>query len=410
MSSDSAQAIIHIIKDVILQGFLPTVALCTIIFYLLWNNVKDGNSPESDASAVEELVLDGKQNLLPFIVAKKINLLILHGSNNSHSSRLAEIICDESEKQNINPLMIEADEVDFNELPNLCQLDDFALLICTENLPDCTPPDSCSDLFTWMKQAEEDALPGIKYAIFGLSDSFKENERSNAVAETVSKHLERIGGTKILDVGHTYCQDADLDTSFEDKEFLSWTENFILSFKTIMSPNETFVVDKESDVETLASCAKRNIQATESEQQSNVDESHKVLLVTDNKELSDKLEKDLSNNGATVSAINSDEINMDDLSIVEDVSAVIFCTHGQKDMPLVSKSGDEGNINSLLEFIKKKGSIKFIIIGVNTDTNEEKALEERVAWISGNLWDDLKESDEESKIPEDWIKKIVNHM
>jgi len=409
MSSDSAQAVIHIIKDVILQGFVPTVALCTMIFYVLWNNVKDRNSPESDTSAVEDLILNGKQNLLAFIHAKKVNLLILHGSNNSHSSRLAEIICDEAEKNNINPLMIEADEVDFNELPKLCEIDNFSLLVCTENLSDCTPPDTCSDMIAWINESKENTLPGIKFAVFGF-DLNPENDKGNSVAEAVSKQLERIGGKKILDVGHTDCLEADLDTSFEDKEFLLWTENFILSFKKNTLPNEV-KCDKESNVETLARCAMRNIPGEESEKHSDDAKIRKVLLITDETDVSIKLKKDLTKDGTTISVMNSEEINLDDSTFIKNVSTVIFCTPGRKDLPFISTSDDKkGSMNSMLECIKKEENIKFIIIGMNMDTNETQAVEERVVWISGNLWDELKESDEESKIPDDWMKKIVAHM
>jgi len=409
--STSADAFFHIIKDVIVQGFVPTFALCTMIFYVIWSSAKEKKSVESNpSSAVEELVLNGKENLIEFVRAKKINLLILHGSNGTQSGRFAEILCDEAEKLDINPLMVEADDVDFESLHELASAKHLSLVICTQNLPKCTPPENSTLLFEWVTTADKSTFSGMHYAVFGFDEGLV-NEDINAVAKVFNNKLEQLGGEKVVDIGYSTCKDADLDTSFEDKDFLQWAEDFLINFKKLLAPKEPSIEEKlqQLTVENLSVDKDVPMETDDTvDSQGEKNEKPSIMIVNANKSLSMQLNEEITKVGKRTTIITSEDIQLDESQLIERFKEqpIVFCmptkceqgSPAEKAQTLLSRI-EEGNTNYQ--------GFKYMVVTASEDA-EDVILEKRVTQTAGNLWDQLKKTD--NNLLEGWFERLISEI
>ena len=139
-------------------------------------------------------------------------ILFLYGSNSGSAQSFANDMAGDAQRYGFQPTVATMDEY----ADNLTK--DVPIVIITASY-DGKPPHNAARFVQWLKQAEADSLPGIRYAVFGCGHT-DWVATYQAVPRLVDQLMSRHGGTKIIDRG-----EANAAGDFFG-EFETWAEQF----------------------------------------------------------------------------------------------------------------------------------------------------------------------------------------
>ena len=89
--------------------------------------------------------------------------------------------------------------IDFDDF-NEDQFRESRLAICLlSTYGEGEPTDNAAEFVKWLKSAEEGALQGLQYSVFGLGNT--EYEHFNRVGKLVDKQLEKLGASRAFELG-----------------------------------------------------------------------------------------------------------------------------------------------------------------------------------------------------------------
>jgi len=148
-------------------------------------------------------------------------LHVYFGSQTGTSEGYAEQLKKEASGHGFSPTVVDLDDFDAEQLKT-CEVAIFVLATYGEG----EPTDNAAAFYKYLKDAVKDGeeagqLKGLKFTVFGLGN--RQYEHYNKVSRTADAWLEKLGATRIFELG-AGDDDGDMDEDFEGWRERLWPE------------------------------------------------------------------------------------------------------------------------------------------------------------------------------------------
>ena len=150
-------------------------------------------------------------------------MVIIYGSQTGTGEEFSFRIAQNARRYGIKSLVINPEDVDFEELENMKEnLDvskNITVIMCVATYGEGDPTDNFQELYEWLSKEKIDdpeVLSGINYAVFGLGN--KTYEYFCEVGKKMDQILEKIGGNRLISVG------LGDDNDNIEEDFMKWEE------------------------------------------------------------------------------------------------------------------------------------------------------------------------------------------
>merc|ERR1712142_272496 len=148
------------------------------------------------------------------------SLAIFFGSQTGTGEEFAFRLSQNARKYGIKSLVLNPEDVDFEELENLkdSNIKNPFIIMCLATYGEGDPTDNMTEMYEWITsdERETDMLEGVNFAVFGLGN--KTYEHYNAIGKNMDKLLEKLGGERIYELG------LGDDNENIDEHFITWQE------------------------------------------------------------------------------------------------------------------------------------------------------------------------------------------
>jgi NADPH-ferrihemoprotein reductase len=187
-----------------------------------------------------------KRNFVERMNDSDRTMVIYYGSQTGTAEEFAFRISQNARRYGIKSLVLNPEDVDFEELENMkSELDlskNITLIMCMATYGEGDPTDNASELYDWFvkENREEDMLTGINFAVFGLGNRTYEQFCSAGIK--FDKKLEKYGATRLVEVG------LGDDNGNIEEDFVKWEENL---WNTIISKYDIDISKISSDTQNI---------------------------------------------------------------------------------------------------------------------------------------------------------------
>ncbi|KAM9317928.1 P450 (cytochrome) oxidoreductase b [Pholidichthys leucotaenia] len=170
---------------------------------------KELNEPaheEKESSFVDKMKKMGK------------NIVVFYGSQTGTAEEFANRLSKDAQRYGMKGMTADPEEFEMADLARLIEIENSLAIFCLATYGEGDPTDNAQEFFDWLQDNEDEDLSGLNFAVFALGN--KTYEHFNAMGKFVDKKLEKMGATRIFEIGL-----GDDDGNLEE-DFVSWREQF----------------------------------------------------------------------------------------------------------------------------------------------------------------------------------------
>ncbi|CAB3402599.1 unnamed protein product [Caenorhabditis bovis] len=161
---------------------------------------------KSNQSFIDRMKNEGRQ------------VLIMYGSQTGTAEEMSGRLAKDLSRYSKKAVVVDPEDIEVEDLNRLSEVPDALLVLCLATYGEGDPTDNAIGLVEYLNSDSCD-LSGVRYAVFGLGN--KTYEHFNAVGKQMDKQLEKLGATRIFQMGL-----GDDDANLEE-DFMRWREAFL---------------------------------------------------------------------------------------------------------------------------------------------------------------------------------------
>eukprot|EP00960_Hanusia_phi_P022550 667336-Hanusia_phi.AAC.2 len=179
------------------------LSLVALVYY---RRIKEAFSNSNESDSCSEASTDQ--------TAEQVRIDVYFGSQTGTAEEFALSLQKEGKMNGFDVKVIDLQSYDADTL------DSSNSIFVTATYGEGDPTDNAKEFVDWLvHKAEADSLKGMQYAVFGLGNSQYENY--NTVGKTIDSHCERLGATRIMDLG-LGDDDKDIQQDFDEWKEKLW--------------------------------------------------------------------------------------------------------------------------------------------------------------------------------------------
>ena len=179
------------------------LSLVALVYY---RRIKEAFSNPNESDSCSEASTDQ--------TTEQVRIDVYFGSQTGTAEEFALTIQKEGKMNGFDVKVIDLQSYDVDTL------DSSNSIFVTATYGEGDPTDNAKEFVEWLvHKADPDSLKGMQYAVFGLGNSQYENY--NTVGKTIDSHCERLGATRIMELG-LGDDDKDIQQDFEEWKEKLW--------------------------------------------------------------------------------------------------------------------------------------------------------------------------------------------
>ena len=186
-------------------GFLDYTLLLGLLgisgYYFYRKNQNKNEFDEATIRGFNMVPVQERQQETSFITKMKThgrNVVVFYGSQTGTGEEFASRLAKEAMRFGLKALVADPEECDLAELSQLKDIPNSMAIFCLATYGEGDPTDNLAEFYDWLSNTDMN-LSSLNFAVFGLGN--KTYEHYNQVGITVDKLLEKLGATRIYDLG-----------------------------------------------------------------------------------------------------------------------------------------------------------------------------------------------------------------